>query len=71
MDAAQIFQMMTEFMTENAPEEVPGFCGVCIRVNPVKGSLEHHNLSDAGIDLILSQCIQVVSPGILWDNSRF
>ena len=71
MDAADGFQMVPEFVAQNAAQKLAGFCKVCLRVCLVKRALEQLDLPDAVGNMILPHGIEVVRLGIVGDHQSF
>ena len=46
-NASKGFQVMPELVAKDAPQKSFGFSGVRLRVNLVKGTLEHDDLPDS------------------------
>ena len=70
MNSSQEFQMMPEFMAENAAKELLGLWPARLRMRTVKRTPEHDDLSDTGIDLILSQGEEIVASCIIRNDQR-
>ena len=64
------FQMVPELVAQNAPQDIFRLRRARLGVDPVKGALEHNDLPDAGIDLVLPQGIEIVPSGVLRDLRR-
>ena len=62
--------MMPEFMAENTAQQFLGFWPARLRMRTVKRTPEHDDLSDTGIDLILSQGEEIVASCIIRNDQR-
>ena len=71
MDSTQKFQMMPEFMAENTAQELLGLWPARLRMRTVKRTPEHDDLSDTGIDLILSHGEEIVASCIIRNDQCF
>ena len=67
-DPSDEFDVMPEFMAQDAPQDLAGFRFVRLRVKPVKRALEHHDLPHAVTDLILPQRTEIASLRIVRDR---
>ncbi len=61
MNAGKIFQVVTELMTQNAAKESSGFLCSSKGIDPVEGALEHRNLANPGIILVMTHGIEIIS----------
>lgn len=71
VDAAQEFQMVAEFMVQDAAQNLPGFLRGRLRISPVEGSLVQDDLADAGIKPVLPQDADVIPPRVVRGGRRF
>ena len=59
---------MPKFMTQDFPKQVFCFGKINIWMSSVEGTAEHDNLSDPGIDLILTHSKEIVVLRIVWND---
>ena len=71
MYAAQILQMMPELVPQNAAQQSFRLLRFRVRIDTVKGAFMENDLPNAGIDLVLSHDIEIVSPCVIRDDIGF